>query len=146
MSQSVYQNDPAIGNEERLFRRVHLIQVVRDDDTGFARISSGAFRDRELSIQIESILEREGKSVESCLANHQAHKLASLTAGEARLQGQAVCEDPLPDDASHGLIFGSKNSKRINEGLRLSAKWVIPPEAPLYADILKEKRALGIAE
>jgi len=146
MCQSVHHDDPAITNEDRLFRRIHLTQLVKDDDTGLARVSSGAFRDRELSINIESILKSEGKTSEACLQNHLAHKLVSITAGAARQHHQVVCHDPLPHDRSHGLIFGSKNNRRIPDGLRDSAAWVIPPEAPLYADIRQEKRAQGIPE
>jgi hypothetical protein len=146
MCNPVYEDDPTIANEDRLFRRIHLTQLVRDDDTGFARVSSGAFRDRELSINIESILLGEGKTSTACLQNYLVHKLVSITAGVARRLQQAVCRDPLPDDLSHGLVCGAKNNRRVHEGLRDSADWVIPASAPSYADILQEKRAHGIPE
>jgi len=146
MCNPVHQDDPAITNEDRLFRRIHLTQLVRDDDTGFARVSSGAFRDKELSINIESILLREDKTAAACLQNYLAHKLVSITARTARQNRQAVCRDPLPYDISHGLVYGSKNNRRIPDGLRDSAEWIIPAQAPLFADILQEKRAQGIPE
>lgn len=144
MCQAAYQDDPTITNEDRLFRRVHLTQLVRDDDTGLARISSGAFRDKELSVNIESILLNEGKSPAAYLQGHLVHKLVSVTAGEARQHSQAVCRDPLPNDLSHGLIVGSKNNRRTLEGLRDSAIWVVPTQAPPYDSVLAEKRALGL--
>jgi hypothetical protein len=136
MYQPVFEDDPSIANEDRLFRRIHLSQIVRDDDTGFARVSSGAFRDREMSINIESILLDDGKAAADCLRDHGTHMLVSITAGAARQFRQAVCRDPLPNDSSHGLIVGSKNNPRVVEGLRSSATWVIPNSAPLNKDVL----------
>lgn len=141
------QDDVTIPNQERLFRRIHLTQIVRDEDTGLARVSSGAFRDKELSINIESVLHGSGETPDACLRNHQAHKLVSFTAGRARELQQLICADPEPpDNLSHGLVCGSKSSRRINEGLRDSAEWVIPNQAPSYADIAQEKKSLGLPE
>lgn len=147
MCQPARQDDPTITSEEWLFRRIHLSQIVNDDDTGHARVSTGAFRDKELSINIESVLLGNGETTDTCLRNHQGHKLVCFTAGRARELQQIVCRDPEPpDNLSHGLVCGSKNSRRVLEGLRDSAEWVIPAEAPLYADIAQEKRSLGLPE
>jgi hypothetical protein len=127
-----------------LFRRVHVAQIVRDEDTGLARVSSGAFKDKELSINIESVLAQTGSSPRSCLSNHKAHKLIFITAGDARRFKQAVSRDPLPDDPSHGLVYGSKNNKSVSEGLRDAAKWECPDAPPRYEDIEAEKRILGM--
>jgi len=145
MSLLAYQNDATIVDGERLFRRVHVAQIVRDDDTGLARVSSGAFKDKELSINIESVLAQTGSSPIACLRSHKAHKLMFITAGDARRFKQAVCRDPLPDDPSHGLVYGSKNNKGVSEGLRSAAKWQFPASAPLYDEIEAEKRALGMS-
>jgi hypothetical protein len=146
MCQPARQDDLTITNEERLFRRIHLSQIVKDDDTGRARVSSGAFTDKELSINIESVLIGNGEAVDTCLRNYRGHKLVCFTAGQARQLQQIVCRDPIsPDNLSHGLVYGSK-SRRIREGLRDSAEWVIPAEAPFYADIAQEKRSLGLPE
>jgi hypothetical protein len=146
MCQPVRQDDPSIAHQDRLFRRVHLVQVVRDDDTGLARISSSAFRDKELSINIESVLLSGGQTAVACLEKYPNHKLAAITAGEARQYQQAVCRDPLPEVPSHGLICGSKSPRHIQDGLRTAAQWIAPAQAPLYADILREKRSLGLPE
>lgn len=144
MSQAAYQDDVSIGDDERLFRRVHIAQLVRDDDTGLARVSSGVFKDKELSINIESVLVMAGGSPAACLQNQRTHKLLFITAGNAREFKQAVCRDPLPDDPSHGIVYGSKNNRKVYEGLRDAAKWELPATAPAYADIEAEKRVLGI--
>jgi len=144
MSPPVYQDDLSIPDEERLFRRVHLMQLVRDDDTGLARVSSGVFKDKELSINIESVLVSTGKSPALCLQSHNAHRLISVTAGVARQFSQALCCDPLPNDLSHGLVYGLKNKGSIHDGLRVASAWVIPTAAPRYEEIEAEKRSLGM--
>jgi hypothetical protein len=144
MSLPVHQDDASILDDERLFRRVHLSQLVKDDDTGLARVSSGVFKNKELSVNIESILVKTGSSPGECLHNYRVHKLISIKAGSARRLSQAVCRDPLPDDPSHGLVYGSKNSKSIHDGLRAAAMWEIPPTAPPFEDIEAEKRILGL--
>ena len=145
MCQTARQDDLTITNEERLFRRIHLSQIVKDEDTGQARVSTGAFRDKELSINMESVLLGEGETADACLRHHQGHKLVCFTAGQARQLQQIVCPDPIPpDNLSHGLVCGSKSSRRVHEGLRDSARWVIPAQAPLYDDIAREKKLLGM--
>jgi len=127
-----------------LFRRVHILQLVRDDVTGLARVSSGVFRDKDLSVNIESVLLDIGGSAESCLHDSKVHKLISITAKDARKFNQAVCHDPLPDDLSHGLVYGSKNARNVHDGLRVEAAWVLPANAPRYEEIESERRELGI--
>jgi hypothetical protein len=144
MSPPVFEDNTSISGDERLFRRVHLSHLVRDDDTGFARVSSVVFRDKELSVIIESVLMSSDGSVESCLNGSVAHKLVSITAHDARQFNQAVCRDPLPGDLSHGLVYGSKNARRIHDGLRSVAAWVIPTGAPRYEEVEAERRMLGI--
>lgn len=144
MSQPVYQDDTSIRDEERLFRRVHVKQLVPDDDTGLARVSSGAFKDKDLSVQIESVLTESGRSAESCLRNYEAHKLVSITAANARQFNEAVCRDPLPEEPSHGLVYGSKNNPRISNGISALAAWVIPPVPLRNEELIMERRSLGI--
>ena len=133
MCQPVRQDDPTIADKDRLFRRIHPDHhLVRDDDTGLARISSGAFRDKELSVDIESVMRGIGKIHVDCLQNYVGYMLVSITAGKARQCRQIVCRDPLPNNPSHGLVFGSKNNKRDLEELRKSAQWVIPTHPPPY--------------
>ena len=100
---------------------------------------SAAFKDKELSINIESILIKGGDTVEACLHNHQGFKLASFTAGQARQLQQIVCSDPKLGNASHGLVCGPKSSKRVYGGLRDSAQWVIPALAPQYDDMSRKR-------
>jgi hypothetical protein len=45
-------DDPNIPDEERLFRRIHLTHIVQGDG-GKSEVSSAAFRDIELSVNLE---------------------------------------------------------------------------------------------
>jgi hypothetical protein len=145
MSPPLYEDNPSIRDEEKLFRRIHITQLVKDDDSGRARVSSSAFKDHELSVNLESEMVHQSRSAESCLQNHRDHKLVSITAGDARNFSQSVCRDPIPDDLSHGLVYGKK-SRHIYEGLRIASAWVIPASPPRIEDILLERRNLGFKD
>ena len=129
MCQQAYLDDPEIADETRLFRRIPPSWLVRDEDTGFSRVSSAAFRDKELSIDIETVLILHGETAEHCLRNYPAYALVSLLARDGRNHQQIVCHNPQLENPSHGLIYGIKN-RRVKEGLRDAALWVIPPVAP----------------
>ena len=144
MSLPEYTDDPSIADGERLFRRIHLKQIVKDEDTGLARISSGAFRDKGLSVDIEKVLTSHGLEIGFCLKGQKACKLAYFTAGSARRLQQLVFHDSMPDDPAHGIVYGSKNNKKVTDGLRDSAIWVVPAYAPPYADIEAEMKELGL--
>lgn len=143
MPQTECLDDASIVNQDRLFRRVHITQLVRDGDTGLARVSTGAFDDKELSINIESVLAGGGETPDTCLRDYHVHKLVSITAENARRFNQVVCKDPQPDNPSHGLIYGAK-SRGVLRGLCAAAIWVIPANAPRYEEIEAERRALGL--
>jgi len=139
------QDDPAIGNGSRLFRRVHLRQIVRDENTGMTLISSAAFKDHELSVDVESILLERGLDERRCLENHNAHRLVSMLAGECRQFEQIVCIDPEEGNPAHGLVCGRKTGRNARS-LRDLCVWVIPPVAPDYQAIQEEKQRLGLPD
>ena len=145
MSPTVLEDNASIGNDEILLRRVPLLQLVLDEDTGLARISSGAFKHREMSINLESTMRDAGQAADTCLMGYPNQILSSVKAGEARRCNQAICRDPLPGDLSHGLVYGNKNG-RIPERLRAFAVWVIPSVPPLYQEIEQRKRTAGLSK
>jgi len=143
MSQTVYQDDKSICDDDTLFRRIHLLQIVKDDDTGLARVSSGAFKDKDLSVNIKSVLDGMGLGPEDCIINRSTQKLVAFTAGEARQLSQTVSHDPLPGNPAHGIVYGSK-SRTVQKGLIAAADWAIPAKAPRYEEIEAEKHAIGL--
>ena len=105
--------------------------------THYTRVSSGVFRAKELSVNIESVLKMQGCTPEACLRDYDkaAYSLVSITAGDARKLNQAVIRDPLPGNLSHGIVYGTKSNKKISEGLQATAVWVIPTMPPLVDDL-----------
>jgi len=125
----VFANDPTIMDVERLFRRIHPSQLVPDERTpGKRRISSGAFRNEELSIAIESTVATSGRQSPDVLRNYPDHALVAITAGKARSHNQKVARDPEPDEPAHGVVFGKK--RNCASALAESAEWIVPTSAP----------------
>jgi hypothetical protein len=143
MSPPVFEDNESIANEETLYRRISVHYLVPDEDTGFARVSSGAFKHRELSVNLHSVLEQNGYSPDACLSAYPLERLVSLRAEAARSCNQALCRDPLPDDLSHGLVYGNKNGK-TPEKLTAASNWVIPAGPPPYTQVEAEKKAAGL--
>ena len=142
MSPTVFEDNKSIENGEKLFRRIHLLHLVLDEDTGLTRVSTGAFKQKEMSINIDSTLRQEEQESKACLIGYPGQCLVFIRAGTAREYQQAICRDPLPGVLSHGLVYGSKNG-RVPEKLRDAASWEIPTAPPAYEEIEKQKLAAG---
>src|SRR5947207_3032225 len=123
-----FENDPRITGDARLLRRVHPQQLVPSEH-GRKRVSSGAFRDYELSINIEPFMIAAGRSPADALKNHAQHSLVAITAELAREHKQIVASDPTEDESAHGVVVGNKTAK-VARTFATRAEWVIPPEAP----------------
>lgn len=124
-----YEDDPSIPGGERLFRRIPQTWVNWDEE-GNAAISSAAFKDEELSINLESIMVRDSRPPEDAIRNYPGYGLAAITAAHARSLNQLVARDPLPDEPAHGVVFGQKKKGGIGGKLRDGAEWVVKP-APM---------------
>jgi hypothetical protein len=135
-------DDPNIPDEERLFRRIHLTHVV-EGDGGKSEVSSAAFRDTELSVNLEGVMQAAGREPQDSLRAYPDDLLMSLAAGVCRRNGQIVGPDPKPDEPAHGYAFGKK-SKSIQRTLRGAAGWIVPDAAPSWEGIRLRKQQLGI--
>jgi hypothetical protein len=104
----------AIPDEERLLRRIHPTQVFCDKNLGRYRPISGAFKDREMSVDAESILEANGFDWKFSLRNWDGFSLVRFSAYEARAKGLEVVHKPRPDDQpdnpAHTEVHGSTES------------------------------------
>jgi hypothetical protein len=125
-----YQDDIAIGNDVRLFRRIHPQWIVRDDNLNCFRPSSQAFNnsqdDSPMSVNREDILQQENREPAVLLTGFHEWGLASVRAGVMRENGQGIAADPLPDEQSHALVFGPKPPK-TRKRIAKTAEWVIQP-------------------
>ena len=122
----IFEDDPSIPGEERLFRRIPRTWVDWDED-GNAGISSAAFKDEELSINLESVMARDGRPPEDAIRGYADYGLAAITAAHARSLNHAVARDALPEEPAHGVVYGPKKRDRIGGKLRNGATWVVMP-------------------
>lgn len=121
-----FEDDPSIPGAERLLRRIPRTWIDWDED-GNAAISSAAFKDEELSVNIESLTVRDGRPPADVISNYPGYGLAAITAAHARSLEQAVARDPLPNEPAHGVVYGQKKRGGIGGKLRDGAVWVVPP-------------------
>ena len=126
MTPRVFEDDPSIAGEERLFRRIPRTWVDWDEQ-GNAAISSAAFKAEELSINIESIMIRDGRPPADAIRAYPGYGLAAITAAHARSLNQAVSPDPVEEEPAHGVVYGPKKRGGVAGKLRDGASWVITP-------------------
>ena len=102
-----------IPGDTRLYRRLHPTQIVYDDNEGVVRASSGAFRDKRLSVNLGNELDRIGESPAFALRNYPQHSLGWFSVEFARdEEGQEIESTPTPDDPTHGEVVGNKSGAR----------------------------------
>jgi hypothetical protein len=116
-----------IPGECGLLRRVTPSQIVPDANLGKRRLSSGAFRDRQLSADAECLLLNEGLDWTFSLKDYPQFFLVRILAAQARQHAQVVEHCPLPDNDFHTEIIGRKSST-ICDALRLAAEWGKKPD------------------
>jgi hypothetical protein len=118
-------DDGSIPNECRLLRRIHPDQVVKDENSGSWRPSSGAFRHLELSVDAESVLIDLGLDWKFCLSNYIGYSLAAFSAGRAREKALPVIPKPSPENQAHTEVHGKKTGA-VTKYLRSVCVWVHP--------------------
>lgn len=126
----------AIDDAAVLFRRVRPDQVVMDKNTGQWRPSSAAFKDPNLSVDVEPFLAEDGLDFRWSLKDHPGYSLVGFTAGHARSKQQNVVHTPIPGpipsrNPYHAEVIGKKTPGTANH-LRDGSSWVhlVPPTAP----------------
>ena len=126
MPDHVFEDDPTISGDERLLRRIHPSHV-NWDDSGDPNISSAAFKDPELSVNLSSVMLETGRVPGDAIRGYAGFGLAAITAADARSQQQAVARDPLPEEPAHGVVYGPKKRGGVSTKLRDAAQWVVIP-------------------
>lgn len=116
-------DDASIADDAGLLRRVHPSQVVPDANSGGYRLSSAAFTDPNLSIDIEPILLAGRADWHRTLAGFSGYSLVRFSAAAARAVGQAVVRRPLPDNDAHGEVIGKKTTA-VKNALCRASDWV----------------------
>lgn len=125
-----YTDDPSILDEERLLRRIHPNWIVPDaSDPTIKRVSSAAFDNLEMSVELASVRDARGETLMATLDGYNGFGLVFITASTARAKDQAVCRAPLPDNAAHGLVVGKK-TKSVARHFRNHCVSVFLPRDP----------------
>lgn len=131
MEPAAYSDDPSIPDASELWRRIHPRWAVHDDNQGGWRVSSAAFADSRdgspLSVLLADVVAETGRTADHVLTAYTGYSLASITAGTARSNQQAVARTPAPDEPAHASVFGRKTDG-IRRALARSARWVVAPE------------------
>ena len=126
MAGRVFEDDPSIPGDERLLRRIPRTWLAWDEHGNLA-ISSAAFKDEELSVNLESVMARNGRPPADAIRNYAGYGLAAITAAHARSLNQVVARDPQPEESAHGVVCGRKNRGGVGSKLRDGAVWVVTP-------------------
>jgi hypothetical protein len=131
-----FPDDPSIVGGTDLLRRIPPQHFHFDYNLNRLRPSSAAFEDDgdgdPMSVCLSSVLAAETREPATVLAGHEGYALASITAALAREHQQTVHADPLPEESSHAVVCGDKESGKKNAPKRkfaLAATWVIAPPA-----------------
>ena len=77
-------DDGSIVNEACLLRRIRPEQVVDDANAGSRRPSSAAFKDPDMSVDAEPILNANGSDWKFSPQGYAGYSLVNLKAGDAR--------------------------------------------------------------
>lgn len=112
----------------RLLHRIHPVHLVENKRVaGRRRLSTGAFRHRQMSVDVEEMLNALGLDWRFTLGGHEDHGLVRFTAGFARSQNQIVQHDRLPDNEAHALVIGDKPGD-VKESFRTNCEWISKPD------------------
>lgn len=144
----VFEDDPTILDSDVLYRMVRY-DTVHWDGADAVRARTNAFQDQPpqraqqmgypavaLSAHLGSILQRERIDPASLVEDSRwrgGYGVASITVGQARLEGQGVARDPLPDSPAHCLVFarsGRKKTQGQSKALARHSVIVVPPSRP----------------
>src|SRR5258708_1556453 len=109
MSAPNKHDDGSISDDSSLLRRVAPEQYVDDDNLGRRRPSSAAFKQIELSVDSEPLLQSQGLDWRFTLKEYPTHSLVRLRASLPRSLGLAVVHVPLDGNPAHVEIIGKKS-------------------------------------
>jgi hypothetical protein len=126
MADETRQDDPTILNTDRLLRRIRQNQLFTESD-GSQRPTSAAFKNSELSVNIESLMIQQGRPPEDTLTKHPGEYLTSVTAGQVRDHGHPIVKDNAPpNDPAHGLVLGKKSGSFAHAMVQ-AHQWIVSP-------------------
>jgi hypothetical protein len=121
--------DAPVPDDVSLFRRVHPVHLLWDENLECSRLSTGLFRDPNMSVDLGDKLAELEIEPSSLISAHPDHALVAFLAGAAREQNQDVVREPTETQPTHGLVVGKKTGARQRALARASASIVSPADA-----------------
>jgi hypothetical protein len=103
-----------------LLRRIHPDQVVDDKNTGGRRFSSAAFKDQNMSVDVEEMLAEQGLDFNFSLRDHSGYSLARLAVAAALAENQSVIHCRVEGNDAHAEVRGKKSPGIANRLLAAS--------------------------
>jgi hypothetical protein len=105
-----------IPGDFHVIRRTTCRDLVRNTDTGVARIASGAYCEssdapRGMSVDIEEWMAADGLSPDHYITDPEQGAVR-MTVRDLRALGLQVGWDPIPGNPHHGEVWGLTNSGR----------------------------------
>jgi hypothetical protein len=124
----VDDNSP-VPDDTALYRRINpdAPHLVWDKNLNCWRISTGAFRDPDLSVGIGDRLEALHRRPETLLDGYSGQYLVFFPARAATDESLPVVRDPTPGEPAHGVVRGKK-PKTVMKALARASVWVVKPE------------------
>jgi hypothetical protein len=119
-----------VPNDSGVLRRITMTFFRIDPGTGRRRLTSGAFKDREMSVDGEALMATANVDWNFSLRKWPDAFLVRLNAGMLRQKNQIIEHKPNPpeqdDNPYHCEVIGTKNGTTAS-ALRDSVEWVKRP-------------------
>ena len=115
-------NDDRIPQSAGLLRRIHPEQVI-GRSTGRPRPSSAAFKDPNLSVDVEPLLQAAGLDWRRSLRDHPGYSLVRFSKQSAIDQGLDVVLQSISGNPAHAVVVGKKTPGKAN-ALRDASEWI----------------------
>jgi len=122
------QDDPTIGNDEPLWRRIPPNLIIFDENLGRHRPTSAAFSNHPdgsfMSVVLGNQVMDSGRCAEDIIAGHRGFSLGQIMAKLARDYDQGVVRKPTSQEPAHAEVVGKK-TKRVRKAFAKYCEWVI---------------------
>lgn len=128
MSEGAITDDPTIGDNEVIWRRIPHVWVVEDENLKCKRPSSACFLQNGPDSPVSVYIASEAQSPQVVMQSRKEQFLAALTVGFVRQLGLGIIHDPHSGGPGHALLLGRK-TKGILSKMAKAATWV-PPYVP----------------
>ena len=113
-----HHDDPGIGDDEIVFRRIAEVFVVNDENLQRLRPSTQAFRQDSLSVYLGSMTNPDTVASEGT-----EPYIAAISVGFLRQLGLGIILDPSSGGLGHCLITGRRTRGKLNRIVK-ETKWV----------------------